>query len=127
MAGPTEDIVNPRSFVAGIDFRTAPTKQFTFVRLNTAGALVTPTLGGNAVGVIQDKPLVGEAGQVCGPGDTTKVQCGGTFAAGDRIASDANGMAIASVTGDFLLGHARTAGAVGTLASILFQATGSKE
>ncbi len=119
-----EDINNPRSFVAGQDFTA---KQFTFVKLTTTNAVVTSTLGGNSDGVMQDKPLSGQAGQVCGPGDTTKVQCGGTFNIGDRIASDANGLAIACVTGDYILGHARSAGAINTLASILFQAVGSKE
>jgi hypothetical protein len=128
MAGNFEDIVNPRSFVAGQDFRTV-NKQFTFVRLNstpgaTAGQLVTPSLGGNALGVVQNKPLAGEPGQVCGPGDTTKIQCGGTFALGDRISCDASGMAIISVSGDYILGHARTAGAAGQLATIVFQPTG---
>lgn len=119
-----ENITNPRSVVAGIDFTA--TKQFTFVRLNSSGNAILTTLGGNAVGVMQDKPLTGSPGQICGPGDTTKIQCGGTFAIGDRISADASGFAIASVTGDYWLGYARTAGAVGTLASILFQPVGSK-
>jgi hypothetical protein len=118
-----EDIQSPRSILAGTSFAAL---QFTFVKLNGSGQLVSSAIGGNSIGVIQDKPAVGDPGSVCRPGDITKVQCSGTLVAGGNVSSDASGKAIPSVTGDYILGQALTAAVNGQVASVLFQPVGSK-
>jgi hypothetical protein len=98
--------------------------QYCFVTLDANGQLILQTTAaGNAVGVLQDKPGAGDPGFICGPGDITKVQCGGTFAAGTKVGSDATGKAVVVATGPYL-GQALTAGAAGGIANILFQPDG---
>lgn len=98
--------------------------QFCFVTLDSNGQIVlVTTAGAVAIGVLQDKPGAGDPGFVCGPGDLTKVQCGGNFAAGAKVGSNATGQAISVATGAYL-GHAITAGATGGVATILFQPQG---
>ena len=105
---------------------TFAAKQFTFVKIDAYGQLATPTAGGYAIGVIQDKPLAGSPGAVCCPGDITSVQSGGVFAKGDDICTDASGYAVKATSGGYVLGIALSAGAVGSLASILYQPKASK-
>jgi hypothetical protein len=99
--------------------------QYCFVVFDALGQVVTvTTAGGYAVGVLQDKPHANDPGFVCGPGDLTKIQCGGTFAAGDRLTSDVNGQAVVAAAGAPFLGFARAAGAPGAITEMLFQPQG---
>jgi len=99
--------------------------QFCFVTTDTNGQLVlVSAAGGYAVGVLQDKPGAGDPGFICGPGDITKVQCGGTFAAGGRVSANASGQAVAATSAAAYLGIALTAGSANGVADILFQPQG---
>lgn len=100
--------------------------QYCFVKLDTLGQLALASAGGYAIGVLQDKPLAADPGAVCFPGDITKVQCGGTFAAGQDVCADAAGKAVAATSGGFVLGQALTAGAAGAIADIIYQPKASK-
>ena len=100
--------------------------QFCFVKIDTSGQIALPAAGGYAVGVLQDKPAAGDPGAVCYPGDITKVLCGGTITAGQDVATDVNGKAVAAATGNFILGIALTAGAASGLADIIYQPKASK-
>lgn len=104
---------------------TLATKQYCFVKIDTAGLALAGN-GGYAIGVLQDKPAVGDPGAVCFPGDITKVQCGGTIAIGDEVQSDANGKAVKATSGAFVLGTALSTGANGSMADIIYQPKGSK-
>lgn len=115
------ELIRPRPFVVGSTFAS---KQFTFVTLNASAQLATPAAGAYAIGVIQDKPASGAA-QVCGVGDFSKVVCGGSFSAGDNVATDVNGKAVAAVSGDQILGIAMEAGALNKVATILYQPQGA--
>ena len=118
----TEVIRNSKSFKATSSLAS---NQYCFVKLDTSGQIVISTDGANAIGVLQDKPGAGEPGSVCGVSDITKVQCGGSFSAGDLVSSDSSGKAISAGTGDYIMGQALTAGSSSTLATILFQPRGS--
>jgi|SRR6185369_4502028 len=120
-----ESIIRVNSFVTAISYAS---KQFCFVAFSSLAATITnPTLGGYAIGVIQSNPVAGEPGDVCVPGSITKVQCAGSFNAGDEVSTDASGKAIGAASGDFVLGRALSAGAASTVATILFQPeTGSR-
>jgi hypothetical protein len=76
---------------AGEDLSAA---QYLFGVINTTGKVVKNTvLGGYVDGVIQDKPISGQA--VAFARDCiSKVVCGGTITNGDRVMSDATGRAI---------------------------------
>ena len=103
---------------------TFASKQYTFVKLDTFGTLATPSAGGYAIGVIQDKPAAGDPGAVCYPGDITKVLVGtGGITAGGAVSSDGNGAAVAWTSGAFILGYALYAAAAGALGSIIYQPT----
>jgi hypothetical protein len=103
------------------------TSQFCFVTLDASGQLVLVVSGGatgNAIGVLQDKPNAGDPGFVCGPGDITKVQAGGTFAAGAKVMSNTTGQAVVATAAGPYLGWALSAGAAGGIADIIFQPDG---
>jgi hypothetical protein len=117
-----ENVVSPNSFKATATFAS---KQFTFVLIDSNGQLATPTAGASAIGVIQDKPGAGDPGAVCRPGDVTKVVAGGTFAAGDKLASDGNGKAVVATSGAYVLGVALMAGAANKIATMIFQPEGT--
>lgn len=117
------EIVRTKSIKSTSDLRT---KQYTFVKLDGSGQIDTPGSGGWCIGVLQDKPNVGDPGAVCYPGDITKVLCGGTFAAGADVMTDGSGQAVAVTTGGFILGQALNAGASAKYAEIVYQPKASK-
>jgi hypothetical protein len=98
--------------------------QFCFVTLDSLGQIVLVTAAnGNAIGVLQDKPGAGDPGFVCGPGDITKVQCGGVIATGAKVGSNATGQAVTVATGPYL-GWAMGTGAAGGVMTMLFMPNG---
>lgn len=104
------------------------TKQFYFMTINSSSQLATTTVAGGTTvdGILADKPAAaGRAGQLTLTGCIERITCGGTFAAGDNITSDANGKAVKAATGDTILGKAMVAGASGSIVSILFDRRGT--
>jgi hypothetical protein len=113
--------------------------QFKFVSLGSDGYLDVCGAGALAFGVCQDSPVgtVGTplASQVRFLGGT-KVQCGGSFNAGDLISSDSSGKAVKytgatvftgtpyTVSGTQVLGIAEQAGASGSDTAMLFRPSG---
>ena len=104
----------------------ADTANFSFVILDTSGGAVIATQGSEAIGVIQEGGLAGDPVPVCVPGSITKVLCGATVTAGQYVASDATGRAVPATSGAHYLGQVIQAGALNTLAVILFQPIGAK-
>jgi hypothetical protein len=99
--------------------------QYCFVTIDPNGDIeLVSTAGGYAVGVLQDKPLATSPGFICGPGDITKVRCGGVFAPGDPLTSDAFGQAVVAASGEPFLGIALGAGADTVVTNMLFQPQG---
>jgi hypothetical protein len=114
--------------------------QFKFVTLGSDTYLDVATAGQLALGVIQDNPngsvTLGIMSQVR-TGGVTKVGCGGTFNAGDKLSSDGSGLAVAytaatvftgtpyTVSGTQVLGIANEPGATGGgFSSMLFRPSG---
>lgn len=99
-----------RTGVAGEDMSA---KQYYIVQLDASGNI---EVGEGAtdllVGVLQNKPLAGEAA-LYRFGGTSKVKAGGTIAIGAWVTSDGNGKAVATTTdGDITIGrHIGTAAA----------------
>jgi len=99
--------------------------QFAFVVVNANGQLALPAAGGDADGVLQDKPNgEGVYGEVAILG-VSKLQVGAAAVnAGDLLASDANGCAVTAVAGNKVLGRALAAGAAGSFIPALIQQKG---
>ena len=109
--------------------------QFYFVTVNSSSQLAVAGANVECLGVLQDKPKSGVAGQVRCFG-VTKVLANGNFNPGDKVASDASGKAVkataASVSagtpeplaGSYVQGIALSAGAAGQYASVLLTHSG---
>lgn len=139
MAGPAfgTNVGQDFTFLVNTDLSAA---QFTFVQINTSTGYLKQvgTAGQRALGVVQDKTdgsTTTKGSQVRTAG-TTKVSCGGTFSAGDLLASDSSGKAVKytgatvftgtpySVSGSQVLGVALEAGSSGVISTMLFQPSG---
>ena len=107
-----------RTFEAGADLSAG---QFKFVTLAADGQVdITSSAGGNAIGVLLNKPAAaGRAATVCVSG-SVMITCGGTITAGDQIQSDANGDALLAATSDVVLGYARENGVDGQIIEMEF-------
>jgi hypothetical protein len=99
--------------------------QFCFVVVNANGQLALPAAGGDAEGILQDKPngagVVGEVGIL---GVSKLVVGAAGVTGGDLLASDANGKAVTAVTGNKILGRALATGAAGVIIPALIQQKG---
>ena len=82
--------------------------QYRFVTLGASGIALNTVAGGACAGVLQDKPVSGQAGAYAKSG-RTKVVAGAAVTAGVRVSSDTTGRAIAATTGHFSQGQAITA------------------
>ena len=103
---PTREIaIYDESFEAAIDLTT---KQYFGVKLHTVVGQVTLAGAGEAIGVLQNKPNVGESAQVRLFGLSRMVMAGvhGGPASAIVLTSDANGKGIADSIGDLALGRA---------------------
>lgn len=85
-----------KSFQCGsVDLNT---KQYFIVKQHTDGTMILAAAATDKiVGVLQNKPLIGEAALVRWAG-TTKVKAGGVITVGAWVTSDANGNAVATTT-----------------------------
>jgi hypothetical protein len=117
-----EAILQSRSYPANGDLSS--TGQYLFVTLGSSGIAVNTSAGGRCIGVLQNNPTSGVAGQVAIFG-TSKVHCGGTFAIGAAIASNASGQAVVAATGNKVLGYAEEVGASGQIAAITLLQSGT--
>lgn len=85
-----------RSFVTGSV--SLATKQFYIVKQHTDGtAILSAAATDKHIGVVQNKPAVGDAALVQFLG-TTKVVAGGTISVGAWVTADSNGKAVATTT-----------------------------
>lgn len=99
--------------------------QFCFVVVNSSGQLALPAAGGDADGVLQDKPnAAGQAGEVAILGVSKVVVGTGGVTAGDLVATDNAGKAVTAATGNKILGRAMATGAAGSIVPVLIQQKG---
>lgn len=138
MAGPAFGTNVGQDFTFQVNSSFA-SNQFKFVTLASTGYLAVASTGERAIGVVQDN-RVGTVAQPIGcqvrTAGTSKVLCGGSFDAGDLLASDSSGRAVKytgatvftgtpyTVSGSQVLGVALESGSVGVYSTILFQPSG---
>lgn len=115
-----------RTGVPGMAGSTDPNfgKQFTFVKVtgsHIAGSV--SAAGGDAIGVLQNKPQkVGEASSIAISGVTLLMAGAGGLVAGNPVKSDASGNGVVGTPGtDTILGTCIEAGAAGALAAVLIR------
>ena len=100
--------------------------QFCFVVVNSSGQLALPTAGGDADGILQDKPSAqGVEGSVAVLGISKLVVAAAGVTAGDLIMTDAAGKAVTATAGKKILGRALATGAGGTIIPVLIQQKGA--
>jgi hypothetical protein len=106
---------------AGSDLST---KQFYFVKVSSDGQFDLCGDGALAYGVLQDAPAAaGEAASIAIAGEV-KVIAGGNIAAGDKVACNADGKAVAAASGDFILGVASVGGVSGDILTVKLDSAG---
>jgi len=100
--------------------------QFKFVTINSSGQAVLAGAGAVIVGVLQNKPSAqGDAATIWGPGTLSKVVAAAAIAKGEEVTPDANGRAVVSSTGDYIVGQCtEAASALGELISVFITQPG---
>jgi len=89
---------------------TLAAQQYRFVKLHTDGTVIIASSQGElCIGVLQNKPAVGQACEIIAIG-VTKLKADGVTAPaeGSLLATDGSGNADNAVTGDYALGVALT-------------------
>jgi hypothetical protein len=108
------------TLVAGADLSE---RQYRFVSVNASGEAVAAGAGANAIGVLQNDPVAGQAATIAISG-VVKVEAGGAVTRGGQVASGANGVAANAANDNNTLGTALETGANGRIISMLFQKNG---
>ena len=113
-------------FIAGQDLST---KQFLFMNLATDGQIDPCGNGADSIGVLQDKPNAAGLVASCMVSGVSQVIAGGVLDEGQRVTSDANGKAVATIAEDeYVLGVVyKPAGAENEIAEILLMIPGVKD
>lgn len=94
-------------------------RQYHFVTLTAEKQFNMATSGKDVIGVLQNKPLAGEHGQICVDG-ISKVVAGGAISANALVTTNTSGRATAVASGGWAVGRALTsAGADGQIISVL--------
>jgi len=84
---------------------------------------VVSTKGAKALGILQDKPAAAGRPGCVAIGGVSKVECGGTIAAGGEVISDDDGAALAKdAVSQFVMGTALEGGAAGEIIAIRMKA-----
>lgn len=96
----TENGIGRFSAPASADYSTAATYQYHFMKLSTTGQLVVCGAGDKIIGVLQDTPASGVAGEYFYAGISRLVVDGnaGAIAAGDYLKADASGQGVKTTT-----------------------------
>lgn len=115
-------LFKPGVFSATADLSAA---QFTAVKLDTTNPLqvVAAAAGNLALGVLQNKPIAGEAAEVMTEG-ISKCVYGGTVAVGDRLAVGTGGKLVVATAGAWIVGQALLAGVANDIGSVKIDALG---
>jgi len=101
--------------------------QFCWMKVDGNGNLALPSAGGDADGILQDKPnALGQQGELAISGVSKVVVGAGGVTAGDLLQVTAAGAVItAATTGHKIVGRALATGAAGVLIPMLIQQKGS--
>jgi len=109
------------SIVTAASFASA---QYRFAKLDASGKVIVGTAGASSIGVVQNKPILGEVAEIVTAG-VSKIVAGGAISAGASVTSDSTGRAVTVGGSDSISGYALTASqGAGELIPILLAVTG---
>ncbi len=120
----TENLGHSITLPAAADLSS---KQYRFMAIDSNGRVDVTGAGADAAGVLQNDPAaIDRAAQVMvGPG-ITKIEAGGACTKGANAASDADGQAVDTATGDVILGEfLDTATAAGEIIELVYKKAGA--
>jgi hypothetical protein len=100
-------------------------KQNLFAKISGNDGTDVCGAGGDAIGVILNKPTSGNAAEI-GIGPIVPITLAATLSAGAEVMSDANGKAVAWVTANRSLGFLLQDGVAGDVVNMLFTQGGRK-
>jgi hypothetical protein len=103
-------------------------KQFTAVTVAAVSgvpSIVSAGAGASAHGILQNKPISGEAAEIMESG-VSKALLGGTVAVDDQLSGDANGKLIVAITGAYIYARALEAGVSGDVVAVKLLRDGVK-
>lgn len=103
-------------------------RQFHAVVVNSAGMAALPGAAGLPIyGVLQNKPIEGEAGTVMNSGITKMFAAGSTLAVGDLVAASSIGRAIVPGAGAYAIGRVvfGSSGSTGRILSVALMPIGT--
>ena len=123
-------------FPSDIDMSTESSYQFTGVGVYTAVSTTGTGVGGAALipmastsspmlGVLQNNPQQGEAGQVMVQG-VTKAQAGGTFHIGNLLMTNSAGQMVLATSTNFAVAQALETAASGDITTVLLIRNGKQ-
>ncbi len=96
-------------------------KQYFFGAIDSSGEFAVAGAGAQVDGVIQNEPDAQGKATTVGISGVSKVLAGGTVAAGELVASDSAGEAVAAATGDNIAGVAMASAVDGDIMSVLLK------
>ena len=122
-------------YPADIDMSAVTTYQYTAVWLGAAangkgtgkGLASLQTKGSKItgpIGVLQNNPLQGEAGELITSG-ITKARAGGTFTVGDNLTVNSSGLFVIAATGNLIVGKALESAVSGEVCAVLLGGLGA--
>lgn len=97
--------------------------QFRVARITAANAVNVAGAVNDIIGIIQDKPLLGQACAVRTDG-VSKAAYGATVAAGAAVTCDGTGRIITAATGRQILGYAVSGGVANEIGTVLISIRG---
>lgn len=99
-------VERPGATIPGVEASADLTgQQFRFVNVDGEDTVDLASAGGVAVGVLQNKPDVGQAATVWSDGSTTKVVAEGAVPAGSNVAVGAAAGAVVAAAGNYIQGR----------------------
>lgn len=105
-----------KTFTSNSDFSA---KQFHFAKLASGTNVAQSLAGEKAIGVVMNKPKVGDDAEVALLGGGALVKLAGPISAGQSIKSDANGAGVVGAATDWCPAIAMEAGIAGDVISVL--------
>ncbi|MCK4795506.1 MAG: hypothetical protein KAV87_67875 [Desulfobacteraceae bacterium] len=98
--------------------------QFKFVKMTATGVALCG-LGEAAIGILQNKPTIGQACTIFGIGSTSKVVASAALAIGVSVTPNAAALAVGALTTNYIAGVLLTAtGASGDLGTVYLHQPG---
>jgi hypothetical protein len=121
-----QPLFKPSNLKAAVDLSAAG-NQFKGLKLSGAGAVDISSVAGTAIiGVLQNKPLAGEAAEVMTAG-ITKAQADAAITVNAEVSVSADGQFKTAVSGEVIVGVAlEAAGAAGEIFALLLRNGGVK-